>query len=43
MQAEQGTNHKLYLDVMQTACVDQDFDPYARFLGDRVRQTMKQG
>lgn len=34
-------DRKLYLDVMQTACVDQDFDPYARFLGDRVRQTMK--
>lgn len=34
-------DRKLYLDVMQTACVDQDFDPYARFLGDRVGQTME--
>lgn len=34
-------DRKLYLDVMQTACVDQDFHSYARFLGDRVRQTME--
>ena len=34
-------DRKMYLDAMQTASVDQDFDPYARFLSDRVRQTME--
>ena len=34
-------DRKLYMDAMQTSCVDQDFDPYARFLGDRVRRTME--
>ena len=34
-------DRSVYLDAMQTACVDQDFDPYARFLSNRVRQTIK--
>ena len=34
-------DRNMYLDAMQAACVDQDFDPYARFLSDRVRQSME--
>ena len=34
-------DRNLYLDAMQAACVDQDFDLFAGFIGDRVRQTME--